>query len=184
MNRRTKILLTLTVLLVTGLAVSCYFVSAFAPPKITVTKDQITTNGTFTNGVSIEKIRVDSIGPKGYPVQYTTVYTTQCKLQQTGSKPLNLKKIAFAKPGSYTWAEDTVAVRYRHTGLSRKPLDSISKTWWLQKFGHHPVCPISFEKGQWYFITGIDPQVTGIFFYIEPDGNEKQFYLESGVSPI
>jgi hypothetical protein len=55
---------------------------------------------------------------------------------------------------------------------------------WLNKFGKHPTCPIVFEQGQWYFITVGDPQVTGIFFYIDSTGKELQYFLASGVSPI
>jgi hypothetical protein len=56
--------------------------------------------------------------------------------------------------------------------------------WWLNKFGNYPVCPLKFEKEKWYFITIGNPQVTGIFFYIDSSGKEHQYYLESGVSPI
>jgi hypothetical protein len=43
---------------------------------------------------------------------------------------------------------------------------------------------MKFDKEQWYFITIGDPQVTGIFFYIDNLGKEHQYFLASGVSPI
>jgi len=45
-------------------------------------------------------------------------------------------------------------------------------------------CPIELEKEQWYFFRLGDPQVTGIFFYIDKIGKEHQYFLASGVSPI
>ena len=166
-----------------GLA-SCNF-SAFAPPQLTITKDYISTNRDFINGVTIEKIRVDSIGDKGYPIKYTTVYTTHCGIHHpTNRPPEPPNKIEFNKPGKYSWDEDTIKVTYIHNGLSRQSLDATKRLWWFNKFGNYPVCPIKFEQGQWYFITIGDPQVTGIFFYIDNSGKEQQYFLQSGVSPI
>lgn len=157
------------------------FFSSFAPANVTVTKDFISTNHDFINGVTIEKIHVNSIGEEGCPLKYTT----SCNNHQTANKPPEPpNKIAFHKPGKYSWDEDTIKIRYVHGGLSRQSLDTTNKLWWLNKFGKHPVCPISFEQGQWYFITIGDPQVTGIFFYIDSSGNEHQYFLPSGVSPI
>lgn len=175
----------LIILLVTlALLDSCIF-SSFVPPKLTVTRNCIVTNRRFVNGVTIEKILVDSIGENGYPVKYTTIYTTSCNLHQATNKAtVAPDKIEFYKPGKYSWDEDTINVRYVHIGLSRQPLDSAKEQWWLNKFGSHPICPVKFEPEQWYFLTTGDPQVTGIFFYIDKNNKEHQYYLESGVSPI
>ena len=162
-----------------------YFISSFAPPHVIITQNYITTNRDFVNGVRIEKINVDSIGHKGYPVKYTTIYTTSCKIQHPRDKPPDPpSKIEFYKAGKYTWDEDTVKVDHIHKGLARQSESSSDKLWWLNKYGKHPVCPLKFEPEQWYFFTIGDPQVTGIFFYIDKEGKEHQHYLESGVSPI
>lgn len=182
----TKRINTAIIILLIGLGefTSCIF-SAFAPANVTITKDYISTNRDFINGVTIEKVRVDSMGTQGYPVKYTTIYTTHCGIHHpTDRPPEPPNKIEFNKPGKYSWDEDTIRVRYIHNGLSRQSLDTISKLWWLNKFGKHPVCPIKLEKEQWYFITIGDPQVTGIFFYIDKTGQEHQYFLASGVSPI
>jgi hypothetical protein len=189
MTKRAKtitiIFSTITLIVVVGLYFLRTFFSAFAPPKVTVTKDFISTNQDFINGVTIEKIRVDSIGEEGYPLKYTTYYTTSCNIHHPIDKPPTPpSKIEFYKPGKYSWDEDTIKVRYVHGGLLRQSLDTTNKLWWLNKFGNHPVCPIKFEQGQWYFITIGDPQVTGIFFYIDKSGKEHQYFLPSGVSPI
>ena len=160
------------------------FFNAFAPPKVTVTKNYISTNRDFINGVTIEKINVDLMGDN-YPIKYTVLYTTSCNIQHPTNKPPNPpSKIEFYKPGKYSWDEDTIKVRYIHNGLSRQSLDTTNKLWWLNKFGDYPVCPIKFEQEQWYFITMGNPQVTGIFFYIDKSGKEHQYFLASGVSPI
>lgn len=189
MSRISKIIVISISIIILLTAGGLYFIksffSAFAPPEVTVTKDYISTNRNFINGVTIEKINVDSIGDNNYPVKYTVLYTTSCKIQHSVNKSPNpLGKIEFYKPGEYSWDEDTIKVRYMHNGLSRQSLDTTNKLWWLNKFGEHPVCPLKIEQGQWYFITIGDPQVTGIFFYIDKDNKEHQYYLKSGVSPI
>jgi len=161
------------------------FFSAFAPPKVTVTKDFISTNRGFINGLTIEKIGVDSMGNNNYPIKYTVLYSTSCHIHHPTTKPPTPpNKIEFHKPGKYSWDEDTIKVRYIHNGLSRQSVDTTTKLWWLNKFGDYPVCPIKFEQEQWYFITIGDPQVTGIFYYIDETGEEHQYFLASGVSPI
>jgi len=189
MRKRTKTIVVglyfISLFIIGGLYFIYYFFSAFAPQKITLTKDYISSNRDFINGVTIEKIHVDSIGGEGYPIKYTTFYTTSCKIQHPSNKPPDPPgKIKFNSPGKYSWDEDTIKVRYVHYGLSRESLDTTNKLWWLNKFGSYPVCPIKLEREQWYFITIGDPQVTGIFFYIDKDSKEHQYYLKSGVSPI
>lgn len=189
MTRRAKtiiiILSAIILVVIGGLYFLRSFLSALAPPKVTVTKQNIRTNRDFINGVTIEKIQVDSIGENKYPIKYTVLYTTSCNIHHPNNKPPDPPSIiAFNKPGKYSWDEDTFKIRYRHIGLSRIPLDTSSKLWWLNKFGKHPTCPIAFEQQQWYFITIGNPQVTGIFFYIDGAGKEHQYFLASGVSPI
>ena len=189
MSRTIKIIVivisAITLLAVGGLYFLKSFFSAFAPPKVTVTKDFISTNRDFINGLTIEKINVDSMGDNSYPIKYTVQYTTSCNIHHPTNKPPNPpSKIEFYKPGKYSWDEDTIKVRYIHKGLTRQSLDTTNKLWWLNKFGDYPICPIKFEQQQWYFIIIGDPKVTGIFFYIDKDNKEHQYYLESGVSPI
>lgn len=179
------IISSIALIVVGGLYFFKSFFSAFAPPKVTVTKDFISTDRSFINGLTIEKIKVDSMGDTNYPIKYTVLYSTSCNIQQLTDRPtISPSKIEFAKAGKYSWDEDTVKVRYIHNGLSRQSLDTKTKLWWLNKFGKHPICPLKFEQQQWYFITLSDPQVTGIFFYIDSLGKEHQYFLASGVSPI
>jgi hypothetical protein len=189
MTTRKKILIVVSsitiVLICGGLFFLNQFLSAFALPKIEITTEYISTDRDFINGVTIEKIQVDSIGDKGYPVKYTTTYTTSCNIQHPKNKPPDPpSKIEFNKPGKYLWDEDTVKVSHSHRGLSRQSVSTSDKLWWLTKFGKHPVCPLKFKPEQWYYFTFGDPKVTGIFFYIDQEGKEHQYYLASGVSPI
>ncbi len=189
MAKWMKILIIVSVITFVLIGGGLYFLkqffSAFAPPKIEITKVYISTDRDFINGVTIEKIRVDSFGEKGYPVKYTAFYTTSCNIQHPKNKPPNPpSKIKFDKIGKYTWDEDTVTVEHIHKGLSRESKSSSDKLWWLNKYGEHPTCPLNFETEQWYFFTIGDPQVTGIFFFIDKEGEEHQYYLTSGVSPI
>jgi hypothetical protein len=189
MTKRSKIIiivLSVILIFVIGGVFSLFsFLSALAPPKFTITKDYISTNRSFINGVSIEKIRVDSMGENGLPVKYTTFYTTSCNIHHPKNKPPDPPdKIEFNKQGQYSWDEDTISTQFIHSGLSRDLVGPKKDMWWLDKFGKSPVCPLKFEPGQWYFITIGDPQITGIFFYIDKSGKEHQFVLKSGVSPI
>jgi len=189
MSRKSKTILILAsaiiLLIFGGLYFLKTFFSAFAPPKVTVTKDYISTNRDFINGITIEKINVDSMGDNNYPLKYTVVYATSCNIQHPTTKPPSPPgKIEFYKPGKYSWDEDTINVSYVHTALTRQSLDTTNRLWWLKKFGKHPICPMKFDKEQWYFITIRDPQVTGIFFYIDKSGKEHRYFLASGVSPI
>ncbi|RPD38987.1 hypothetical protein [Chitinophaga barathri] len=189
MTKKTKMaairLSVIALVIAGGLYFFHSFFSAFAPPEIKITKNCISTNRDFINGVSIEKIQVDLIGDKNHPVKYTVIYTTSCNIHHPiGRPPDPPNRIEFDKPGNYSWDEDTVKVRYIHDGLSRASLDTTNELWWLNKFGDHAICPIKFEREQWYFITMGDPQVTGIFFYIDKSGEEHQYFLHSGVSPI
>jgi len=186
MSRASKTILIIAsviiLLILGGLYFLKTFFSAFAPPQVTVTKDYISTNKDFINGVAIEKINVDSMGDNSYPLKYTVVYATSCNIQQPTAKPPS--KIEFYKPGNYLWDEDTIKVSFVHNGMTRQSLDTTNRRWWLNKFGKHTICPLKFDKEQWYFITIRDPKVTGIFFYIDKTGKEHQYFLASGVSPI
>jgi|GEM_PF-1471752 len=189
MTRESKMIIKISLIIALTVISGLYFLkspfNALAPSKVMVTKDYISTNRDFINGVTIEKIQADSIGNNGYPIKYTVLYATSCNILHPTSKPPNPpSKIEFNKPGKYSWDEDTIKVRYIHNGLSRQSLDTINKLWWLNKFGKHPICPLKFQQEQWYFITVGDPQVTGLFFYIDKDSKEHQYYLESGISPI
>lgn len=189
MSRTVKIIVIVISIFTVLIIGVLYFIkslfSSFAHPEVTITKDFIKTNREFINGVTIEKIIVDSMGKNNYPVKYTVVYTTSCNIHHPANKPPNPpSKIEFFKPGKYFWDEDTIKLRYIHIGLSRESPDTTNQLWWLNKFGNHPICPMNFEQEQWYFITIGNPQVTGIFFYIDNEGKEHQYFLESGVSPI
>jgi len=169
------------VIIVGGIWFVYAYLSAFAPSKVKITRNEISSNGGFVNGVSIEKIQVDSMGTE-YPLKYTVVYTTSCNMIHASSEQLH--KIRFDQPGDYWWDEDTTKIQYIHEGLSRDPVEPKNEKGWLEKFGRHPVCPMKFEKEQWYFFLVDDRRITGIFFYIDKEDKEHQYNLYSGISPI
>src|SRR5574340_1044047 len=125
-----------------------YFFSAFAPPDIKITRDYVETDRDFINGVMIEKLTVDSMSDKGYPVKYTTTYTTSCNIQHPkGGPPEPPSKIYFNKPGKYSWDEDTSKAQFIHSGFRREPINGTKELWWINKFGDYPTCPLKLEKG-------------------------------------
>jgi len=168
-----------------GLFFIYFFFSAFAPPKVVITENYISTNRDFINGVTIEKIKVDSVGNKNYPVKYSVTYWTSCGIDHPKGRPPNPPdKIYFKEEGKYWWTEGKVNISFIHEGLGRHTSDSTNRL--LMSIGdkRFKTCPMEFEKEQWYFITIGDPQVTGIFFYIDNRGKKYQYFLPSGVSPI
>lgn len=168
-----------------GLYLLYFFFSAFAPPKVKITKDYISTNQDFINGVTIEKLSVDSIGDQNYPIKYTVTYWTSCGIDHPKNKPPEPPdKIYFKKEGKYWCTEEVVNIPFLHEGLTRHTTDSTDRLPWSMGSKKFRTCPIKFEKEQWYFFKIGDPQVIGIFFYIDSTGNEHQYFLASGVSPI
>ena len=189
MTKRTKtIIIILSVIglfVIGGLYFLYSFFSAFAPPKVTITKGYISTNRDFINGVTIEKLSVDSIGDKNYPVKYTVIYWTSCGIDHPKNKPPKPPdKIYFKKEGKYWWTEEVVNIPFIHEGLSRHTTDSTDRLPWSMGDKRFKTCPLEFEKEQWYFFRIDDPQVIGIFFYIDKTNEEHQYFLPSGVSPI
>jgi hypothetical protein len=105
MSRNSKIIViiisAITLLIFIVLYFLKTFLSTFAPPKVTVTKDFISTNREFINGVTIEKIKVGSMGGNNYPIRYTVIYTTSCNIHHPTDKSPG--KIEFYNPGKYSW---------------------------------------------------------------------------------
>lgn len=185
--KKALVIISVLIVVVIGGALFLFyqFLGAFALPEIEITTEGVSTNRDFINGVNIERVKVDSIGQKGYPVSYTTIYTVSCNIQHPiGRPPDPPSRIEFNEPGDYDWDEDSTIVHHEHKGLSRSSKSTSGDPWWINKYGAHPTCPLRFEKEVWYYFTFGNPKVTGIFFYIEEDGTEKQYYLASGVSPI
>jgi len=183
-------LIGLVVVFVFGLLGAAFFFvnsffSSFRPPDIKVSRDRISSNRGLVNGVEIEKLIVDSIGEQGYPVKYSTIYSTSCNIRnQIGKTPRFPNEIELYREGNYEWVQDSSLRKYRHFGLTRELLSPERKLWWLEEFGKSAVCPLDLIPNQWYFIRVGDPMVTGIYFIIDRTGKEKQYFVASGVSPI
>lgn len=177
---------SILILLVGGrLFLKHQFFSAFAPPKIRITTEYISTNRDFINGLTIEKINVDSLGQDGVPAKYTVIYWTSCSIDHPkGRPPAPPDRIYFDKKGKYWWTEEKVEMTFVHKGSSRRSLNKKNRVLWSLGSERFPTCPLEFEKERWYFIRIGDPQVIGIFFFIDKEGKEHQYYLASGVSPI
>jgi len=71
-----------------------YFLISYAPPDVTVTKNEIISTGGFMEPVTIEKLKVDSLGKEKRPTKYTIQYVTTCSIKQKdGEPPVALKEI-------------------------------------------------------------------------------------------
>ncbi|WP_339813349.1 hypothetical protein [Zunongwangia profunda] len=180
------IISAILLILVVGSGFLLYqFLTSLQAPKIEITENYISTNRDFINGVTIEKITVDSTGGNGLPAKYTVNYWTNCIIDHPqGQPPEPPDKIVFHKKGKYWWIEDKADFQYVHKGLGRTTVDEKKRFPLSAGLERLPTCPMEFEREQWYFITIGDPQVTGIFFFIDKKGNNNQYLMPSGVSPI
>jgi hypothetical protein len=160
-------------------------ISAFAPDKITITKKEIHSSLGFINPITIERVKVDSIGEEKRPVKYTIEYLTTCSIKQQGEKPpVALKEIRLYEPGRYNWSEQNVNIPILHTDLERSRLDSLQDIIWSTSSEGFDICPMKFEPGKWYFVTFLDPQIVGVYIFIDEKGYLKQYNSYSGVSPV
>ena len=186
-NRNTLIVifLLITGTVVGGIYLLNSFLGALAPDKITISKNEIKSSGGFINPITIEKLKVDSIGEEQRPVKYVIEYLTTCSIKQPGDKPpVALNKIKLNEPGLYTWSEEKVYIPILHYDLSRSRTDSIESIIWSGGQQYFDICPIKFEPGNWYFITFLEPQIVGAYIYVDNMGILKQYMVYSGVSPI
>ncbi len=186
LNKIAKVILILAAFfLIIAIGALYYFnkfLKALAPPEITITQEYISTNYSFINGVIIEKLTVDSMGNEDYPVKYVVTYRTRCSIVRPVDK--SPKKIKFKEEGRYTWNEENVNIPFTHEGMERESTDSAKRVPLIFGEQQFATCPIKFERGQWYFFIIGDPRTTGIFFRIDENGKEHQYYIESGVCPI
>lgn len=161
------------------------FLSAFASDDITITQTEIRSSRGFVNPITIEKLKVDSIGEDQRPVKYTIEYVTTCGIkQQEGKPPVALKQIKLTEPGRYRWSEENVNIPIVHGDGYSKRIDSIQRIIWSMGRQKFDICPIKFESGNWYFITFLDPSIIGVYVYINEAGKLTQYTTYSGVSPI
>ena len=187
MTARTTNTLIITVLLLVGGGVFLFysFFSSFSPDRITISETEIVSSRGFINPVTIEKIKVDSIGKDQRPVKYVIEYLATCSIKQVdGKPPVALNKIVLNKPGRYSWSEEKVSIPMTHTELSRNRRDSTQGIIWSTGNQNFNICPIKFEPGNWYFVTFLDPQIVGAYIFIDKNGSIRQYITYSGVSPI
>ncbi|MCE3282843.1 MAG: hypothetical protein K0Q66_1580 [Chitinophagaceae bacterium] len=93
-------------------------------------------------------------------------------------------KIWFNREGKYWWNEEHVNIPFIHERFSRRSIDTtgrLPRSFGTEKF---KTCPLTFQNDQWYFFTISDPQIVGVFFHIDKEGNTRYYRMESGVSPI
>jgi hypothetical protein len=188
--RNVSLLVLAVVLLVVGsIFLFTYFVrsffSAFRPAEITVTKTAITSNRGFINPITIEKLKVDSFSEEQLPVKYVIEYLTTCSIKRVeGKPPVGLKKIRLTQPGRYSWSQEKVNIPITHVDRYRKRNDSGGGMIWSTSTERSAICPINFQKGNWYFIDFLDPGIVGIYIYIDSNDRVRQHTVYSGVSPI
>jgi hypothetical protein len=190
MKKRNHNFIVLIVVILGSIAVGAVylfntFCRSFAPDKIVVTKVEITSSRGFVNPITIEKLKVDSLGREQRPVKYTIEYVTTCSIQQKdGNPPVALKKISLVESGRYSWSQENVNIQIVHPDGYSKRIRSSERLIWSSGDPKFESCPLVFEKESWYFINLLDPQIVGVYVYIDSIGNLHRYTTYSGVSPI
>ena len=78
--------------------------------------------------VTIEKLKVDSLGKDQRPVKYVIEYVTTCSIKQNeGEPPVALKQIELNEPGRYSWSGEDVDISIVHNDGFCKRSDSTQK---------------------------------------------------------
>jgi hypothetical protein len=181
------IFLAIGLLVFIGLYFVRSFLASFAPDEIEISKTEISSSEGFVNPITIEKIKVDSFGKGQRPVKYSIEYLTTCSIKQEGGKPpVPLETIKLNEAGRYSWSEERVNIPIVHPDgySSRSRIDSMQGIIWSMDSKQLNTCPLKFRNGDWYFVNFLNPQIVGIYIYIDSSGTLKQYPAYSGVSPI
>ena len=133
--------------------------------------------------VTIEKLKVDSLGKDQRPVKYVIEYVTTCSIKQNeGEPPVALKQIELNEPGRYSWSGEDVDISIVHNDGFCKRSDSTQKFTLKMKQQKLDVCPLTLENENWYFINFQDPLITGVYVHFDTTGVLKQYVAYSGES--
>ena len=150
------IFLAVGLLAIVGLYFVRSFFASFAPDEIIVTKTEISSSDGFVNPITIEKIKVDSLGKEQRPVKYSIEYLTTCSIKQEGGKPpVPLEVIKLNEAGRYSWSEEKVNIPIVHPDgySSRSRMDSMQGIIWSMDSKQLDTCPFKFRNGDWYFVN-------------------------------
>ncbi len=185
-NRNIILLLSFFVVIASAILYFGYlFLSALKPIKVTITEDKISSSKALVNPIIIERIKVDSFGNEGFPARYRIEYLTMCSLKKIREKPpVGLKTISLNEPGRYTWSEEIVNIPMTHENINRTRKDSIEGIIWPKENSELAICPIKFERNNWYFINFLEPTIIGIYINVDKNGILHQFDVYNRVSPI
>ena len=189
MTKRTKTIIFILVISIFLLAFGVYYLGnfilkAYSPPEIIVTKNEIISSGGFMDPITIEKLKVDSFGKGERPAKYTIEYITTCSIKQKdGEPPVALREVKLNEPGRYSWSEENVYISIVHPEGISKRIDSAQRL--ILSMGHQnfSICPLKFEKENWYFINFQDPIFIGVYIYVDKTGTIHQHAAYSRILP-
>jgi len=189
MTTRTRnilfILLTIVLIAGGGIYFLLNFFRSFAPDDIAITKSEIRSSNGFINPITIEKLKVDSLGKDQRPIKYTIDYITTFGIKQKDDEPpVGLKQIKLNESGRYSWSEENVNISIVHDDGYSKRISSVERLILSMGNQNFETCPLKFEEETWYFINFLDPQVVGVYIYIDKVGVLHKYAAYSGVSPI
>jgi len=137
--------------------------------------------------LTIERLKVDSIGKENRPTKYTIEYVTTCSIKQKdGQAPVALKEVKLNEPGNYSWSEENVHISVVHPDGISKRIDSAQRVILSMGRENFDICPLNFEKETWYFINFQDPVFIGVYVYVDKMDTLHQYvkavYRAVGVS--
>jgi len=156
----------------------------YSPPTITVSKTGISSSGGFINPVTIEKLRVDSLGKEERPTKYIIEYITTCFIERAGGEnAVALNEIKFNEPGRYHWSDDNTNILVVHPDGASKRTKSIQRPVLMSGHAEFDICPLKFKNDNWYFIDFRDRVFIGVYVYVDKTGLIHQYNAYGNVLP-
>jgi len=188
MTKGTRNVIAISLAFLLFLALGGYYLGnifgrAYTPPDINVSLNEISSSGGFMDPITIEKLKVDSIGKEQRPVKYVIEYVATCTInQKQGEPPVALDQVEFNEAGRYSWSEEKVNISIFHSDGFTNRIGSPQRAISSGDNQKYPICPLKFEKGNWYFINFHDPVFIGVYVFIDNAGLFKRVDTYSGES--
>jgi hypothetical protein len=135
--------------------------------------------------VTIERLKVDSFGKDKRPTKYIIEYLTTCTIKQKDREPpVSLNEVKLNEPGRYSWSEENVRISIVHPDGPSNRIDSAQRSIMSRGNQNFSICPLKFEKENWYFINFQDPVFIGVYVNIDETDSLHQYAVYGKKLPI
>ncbi|HMU68468.1 MAG TPA: hypothetical protein PK511_08460 [Chitinophagales bacterium] len=169
----------------------------FRPCNVEINERYIKASCGLTNGAYFEELLVDSMLEEGIPAKYRILSQFECSYQSDDEIRKEWpNKLYFKKTNDhYVWRADTLdQIRLAaETGYGRDlfKVDTLTGDTIAVNMGYfvfneasYTSCPVPFKPKTWYFLSIMQPDLLGVYLYVDEHKHFHVYEQESGVSPI